>query len=156
MKFICLGYIQEGKFENMPEAERNSMVDACFAYDDVLRKGGHFAGGEGLQGPRSAATLLVLLFIAASQRAGAQIFCQELAGARRQGHGRKDRVLLRTGGEDGGVRDDDVVRTEHAATLVDHAVFRRAMHAACTAVMNRSARRLNPKDFYLRRPAHRP
>jgi hypothetical protein len=33
------------------------MVDECFTYDDVLRKNGHFAGGEALQGPDSAATL---------------------------------------------------------------------------------------------------
>ena len=57
MKFICLGYIEEGKFESMSDAERNAMVDECFSYDDVLRKGGHFAGGEALQGPRSGATL---------------------------------------------------------------------------------------------------
>src|SRR5918992_301239 len=57
MKFVCLGYIEPGKFENMPENERNSMVDACFAYDAVLRSNGHFAGGEGLQPPISAVTL---------------------------------------------------------------------------------------------------
>ena len=32
-------------------------MDACFAYDDVLRAGGHFAGGEALQSYRTAATL---------------------------------------------------------------------------------------------------
>jgi len=57
MKFICLGYIQEGKFEAMSDQERNAMVDECFNYDDALRKGGNFAGGEALQGPRSAVTL---------------------------------------------------------------------------------------------------
>src|SRR5262245_20901146 len=57
MKYICLGYIEENKWETMPEAERNAMMDECFAYDDVLRKNGHFAGGEALQGPRNAATL---------------------------------------------------------------------------------------------------
>jgi len=57
MKYVCLGYIEPGKFENMPEVERNALVDACFAYDDVLRKNGHFAGGEGLQPPNSAVTL---------------------------------------------------------------------------------------------------
>jgi hypothetical protein len=57
MKYVCLGYIEAGKFENMPETERNSLVDACFAYDDVLRKNGHFTGGEGLQPPTSAVTL---------------------------------------------------------------------------------------------------
>jgi len=57
MKYICLGYIEPGKFENMPESERNAMVDECFTYDDVLRKNGHFAGGEGLQPPNNAVTL---------------------------------------------------------------------------------------------------
>jgi hypothetical protein len=41
----------------MPEPERNALVDECFTYDDVLRKNGHFAGGEALQGPQNAATL---------------------------------------------------------------------------------------------------
>ena len=57
MKYICLGYIEEGKFEGLSEGERNAMMDECFAYDDELRKGGHFAGGEGLQSPRNATTL---------------------------------------------------------------------------------------------------
>ena len=38
MKFICLGSIEPDKFESMPDAERNRLIDACFAYDDVLRK----------------------------------------------------------------------------------------------------------------------
>jgi hypothetical protein len=57
MKYICLGYIEPNKFENLSETDRNAMMDECFAYDDELRKGGHFAGGEALQGPPCAATL---------------------------------------------------------------------------------------------------
>lgn len=57
MKYICLGYIAPGKFENLSETDRNAMVDECFTYDDELRAKGHFAGGEALQGPQSAATL---------------------------------------------------------------------------------------------------
>src|SRR6266567_3486864 len=57
MKYICLGYIEPNKFESMSESERNAMVDECFTYDDLLRKNGHFAGGEALQGPSSATTL---------------------------------------------------------------------------------------------------
>jgi len=57
MKYICLGYMDPKKWETMPESERNAFVDDCFAYDDVLRKNGHFAGGEGLQGPDNATTL---------------------------------------------------------------------------------------------------
>ena len=57
MKFVCLGYIDIGEFGKLPESERNARVDACFAYDDVLRKDGHFAGGEGLQPASTAVTL---------------------------------------------------------------------------------------------------
>jgi hypothetical protein len=57
MKYICLGYIEQNKFETMPDGERNAMVDECFAYDDLLRKNGHFAGGEALQSAENAKTL---------------------------------------------------------------------------------------------------
>jgi len=57
MKYVCLGYMEAGKFEGMSESERNAFVDGCFAYDDVLRKNGHFAGGEALEPASSAVTL---------------------------------------------------------------------------------------------------
>ena len=57
MKYICLGYFDEMKWEALSETERNALMDECFAYDDVLRKDGHFAAGEALQSPRNAATL---------------------------------------------------------------------------------------------------
>ncbi len=57
MKYICLGYMEEKKWETLSESERNAFMDECFAYDDELRKNGHFIGGEALQGPRNAATL---------------------------------------------------------------------------------------------------
>jgi hypothetical protein len=57
MKYICLGYIEPGKFENMSENERDAMLDECFAYDEELRKNGHFAAGEGLQPPNTATTV---------------------------------------------------------------------------------------------------
>ena len=57
MKYICLGYIEPGKLENMSDSERSSMLDECFTYDDELRKNGHFAAGEALQPPNTAMTL---------------------------------------------------------------------------------------------------
>ena len=57
MKYICLGYLDESKWEAMSETERNALMDECFAYDDVLRAHGHFVGGEGLQTARNAITL---------------------------------------------------------------------------------------------------
>ena len=57
MKYICLGYMDPKKWETMSESKRNAFLDECFAYDDVLRKNGHFIGGEALQSPRNASTL---------------------------------------------------------------------------------------------------
>lgn len=57
MKYICLGYIEPGKFESLSDTDRNALMDECFIYDDELRKNGHFAGGEALQGAHEAATL---------------------------------------------------------------------------------------------------
>ena len=57
MKFICLGYSDEHRWTSMSENERNAFVDECFAYDDVLRRNGHFAGGDALGSAASARTL---------------------------------------------------------------------------------------------------
>lgn len=57
MKYICLGYADQAKFAELPPDEMNAMMDECFAYDDELRRNGHFAGGEGLQDSQNAVTL---------------------------------------------------------------------------------------------------
>ena len=57
MKYVCLGYIDESKFAKIPQAEALKMMEECFAYDDVLRKNGHFAGGDALGSARDARTL---------------------------------------------------------------------------------------------------
>ncbi len=57
MKFICLGYAEMSQFNSMAETDLQKMIDACFDYDDVLRQGGHFIGGEALQEPTKAITL---------------------------------------------------------------------------------------------------
>ncbi|MBT1690858.1 YciI family protein [Dawidia soli] len=57
MKYICLGYMNEEIWATLSESERNTFMDECFRYDKELRENGHFAGGEGLQEARNAATL---------------------------------------------------------------------------------------------------
>lgn len=57
MKYVCLGYFDEKQWETLSESEQNALIDECFAYDDELRKNGHFAGGEALQSPRNASTV---------------------------------------------------------------------------------------------------
>ena len=58
MKFVCLGYADEKLWDSMSNEERESMIEECFAFDDCLREGGHWAGvGEALQISRAAKTL---------------------------------------------------------------------------------------------------
>ncbi|MGA9965055.1 MAG: YciI family protein [Terriglobales bacterium] len=57
MKFVCLGYFDDTKWEALSETERKAFMEECFAYDDVLCKGGHIVGGEALEAPRNTATL---------------------------------------------------------------------------------------------------
>jgi hypothetical protein len=57
MKYICLGYIEPGKFENMSESERNTVLNQCFSYNDELRKNGHLLVEEPLQPANTAVTV---------------------------------------------------------------------------------------------------
>lgn len=57
MRFICLGYADESIFKEIPEEKMKVFMEECFVYDDELRRGGHFVGGEALQ-PASAAVTL--------------------------------------------------------------------------------------------------
>jgi hypothetical protein len=57
MKYVCLGYFDEKKWETMSESEQNAFLDKCFAYYDLLRKNGHIVGGEALQSAQNAVTV---------------------------------------------------------------------------------------------------
>ncbi len=57
MKFVCLGYIGAAMWENLPKEEAEKAMEACMAYDNELRKGGHFAGGGALSAPQNGVTL---------------------------------------------------------------------------------------------------
>lgn len=57
MKYICMGFIDETKFASIPPEEAQRMMEECLAYDDELKRGGHFLGGEALDSARNAVTL---------------------------------------------------------------------------------------------------
>src|SRR5712671_739140 len=57
MKYVCLGFYDEKKFGEIPQEDAEKMFEECFAYDDVLRRGGHFLGGGALDSARNAVTL---------------------------------------------------------------------------------------------------
>jgi hypothetical protein len=56
MKYICLGYLEPGKFEEMTEDERHATFDECFEYNDHLRANGHLVAEVPLQPPETALT----------------------------------------------------------------------------------------------------
>lgn len=57
LKFICLGYLDESMWQDISDEEAMQLMEKCFAYDDVLRRGGHFIGGEALASAGQAVTL---------------------------------------------------------------------------------------------------
>jgi hypothetical protein len=57
MKYVCLGFYDEAKFGQIPQEDAKRMMEECFAYDDELRRGGHFLGGEALDSARNAVTV---------------------------------------------------------------------------------------------------
>lgn len=57
VRFVCLGYFDEKQFASLSADEQQGFMDRCMDYDDELRRGGHFLGGEALQGTDSAITL---------------------------------------------------------------------------------------------------
>ncbi|NJR51441.1 MAG: YciI family protein [Leptolyngbyaceae cyanobacterium CSU_1_3] len=57
MKFICLGYMDATKWDQMSEIECKKLMQACLAYDDELRRGKYFLGGEALQNIHNVVTL---------------------------------------------------------------------------------------------------
>jgi hypothetical protein len=57
MKFVCLGFFDESKWNDLPAEQAQQMMEKCLQYDDELRRGGHFLGGEALSSARHAVTL---------------------------------------------------------------------------------------------------
>jgi len=57
MKFVCFGHLDVNKWSTYSQAKQNDMIDACIAYDEVLKEKGYWVSGEGLGGPDRTATL---------------------------------------------------------------------------------------------------
>ena len=57
MKYVCLGFFDEAAYAKLPQSERDRMTEVCMAYDDELRRGGHFVGGEALDSAQNSVTL---------------------------------------------------------------------------------------------------
>jgi hypothetical protein len=57
MKYVCLGFLDESKFAAIHQEQGQRMLDECYAYDDELRRGGHWLAGEAIDLARNAVTL---------------------------------------------------------------------------------------------------
>lgn len=59
MKYLIMIYYDERKIDALSRSEYDALVEAALAYDETLRKGGHYIASQALQPVRSARTLHV-------------------------------------------------------------------------------------------------
>ena len=59
MLYLCLVYIDEKKLDALPRADYDALVAEHLAYDDELRRSGHFVVAEGLEPVSTATTVRV-------------------------------------------------------------------------------------------------
>jgi hypothetical protein len=59
MRYLCLVYLEEKIFDGMPESERQTLTRDSIAYDEELRRSGHYLSSNALQPVHTAATVRV-------------------------------------------------------------------------------------------------
>ena len=57
MKYLCMVIVDEKKLKAMSESDSQALDDISLAYDDTLRKGGHFLAAQALESVRAASTV---------------------------------------------------------------------------------------------------
>ena len=59
MKYLCLIYDEEKRFESLARGEMDALMGEYFAFTKDIRQSGHYLGGNDLQPTRSATTVRV-------------------------------------------------------------------------------------------------
>jgi hypothetical protein len=59
MKYLCLVYVEEKKLNALSKAELDALIAEALAYDDELRKSGHYIASDALQPVETATTLRI-------------------------------------------------------------------------------------------------
>jgi hypothetical protein len=59
MKYLCLVYLEETNLDALSPDDSQALVNESLAYDDELRKSGHFIVAQALQPIQNASTLRV-------------------------------------------------------------------------------------------------
>jgi len=57
MKFLCLGYYDEKKFNALPKPDVDALVQRCRTHDEALRKSGHMLMVASLAATRDATSI---------------------------------------------------------------------------------------------------
>jgi hypothetical protein len=57
MKYLCLVYVDERKLEALSKGEMDTLVRESLAYDEALRKSGHYVASDALQPVHTARTV---------------------------------------------------------------------------------------------------
>jgi hypothetical protein len=57
MKYLCMVIVDEKKLKAMSKTELQALDDESLAYDDTLRKHGHFLAAQALESVRAATTV---------------------------------------------------------------------------------------------------
>jgi hypothetical protein len=57
LKYLCLVYLEEKKLYALSKSESEALIEESLAYDDELRKSGHYIVSNALQPVRLAATV---------------------------------------------------------------------------------------------------
>jgi hypothetical protein len=56
MKYLCMIFFDEKKLDAMSRSELQSLDDESLAYDETLRRSGHFLAAQALQSVHDATT----------------------------------------------------------------------------------------------------
>jgi len=59
MKYLCLVYIEEKKLDALSKSGLDALIDESLAYDEVLRKSGHYIVSDALQPKKFVCTYLL-------------------------------------------------------------------------------------------------
>ncbi len=57
MKYLCMVIVDEKKLKALSKSDSQALDDESLAYDETLRKGGHFLAAQALQPVRAATTV---------------------------------------------------------------------------------------------------
>lgn len=57
MKYLCLVYGEEENYQALSKEQSDALISQSLAYDEALRKSGHYVASDALESVRTARTL---------------------------------------------------------------------------------------------------